>query len=111
MIFSISSCYYDIQEELHPGFVTCDTSFATYSNKVNTILRTKCIVCHSAINLSAGINLETYAGTQAVAQNGKLLGSVEHVTGFKPMPQNSGKLSDCDIKTLKVWVNSGSLNN
>ena len=111
MIFSISSCYYDIQEELHSGFVICDTTLATYSNRVNTVLRTNCTICHSATNPSGGINLETYAGIQAVAQNGKLLGSVEQVAGFKPMPPNSGKLSECDIKTLRVWVNSGSLNN
>ena len=51
------------------------------------------------------------AAEKIVAQNGKLYGSVNHSPGFAPMPQSGGKLGNCQILTIKKWIDGGILNN
>jgi hypothetical protein len=108
----LNSCYYDIQEELHPGLVqeTCDTTNITFSGKVTDILRLNCFSCHSQSVNSGNISLDNYAGVKAVADNGRLLGSIEHQPGFLKMPQNLPQLSACDRSIIKIWIQNGSTN-
>ncbi|HAN38476.1 MAG TPA: hypothetical protein DCQ29_06195 [Chitinophagaceae bacterium] len=91
----------------------CDTTSFTFSGAVNTILTNNCIGCHNAATAptSGGVNLSTYAGVRVVALNGKLLGSIEHRSGFSPMPKGGNKLSDCNIIQIRKWINAGALNN
>lgn len=110
-IFIFTGCYYDIQEEIHPNsMANCDTANTTYTTKVAPILQSNCNGCHDGSQPSGGIRLDTYQGVQTMAANGKLLGSIEQKTGYRPMPP-SGKLSDCDINTVRAWINTGSPNN
>jgi hypothetical protein len=53
----------------------------------------------------------TYAADKAMAQNGKLYGTIAHTAGFSPMPKGSAKLSNCQIATIKKWIDGGMLNN
>jgi hypothetical protein len=108
-----SSCYYDIDEQLYPGNGNCDTTAAVnYSSSVKIILtNNNCMGCHSGAGASGGIKLDTYAGVSAVAQNGKLYGSVARLPGYSPMPQGGNKMSNCDIIKIKKWIDNGSPNN
>lgn len=90
---------------------TCDTSLFTYSGAVQPILTVHCTGCHNNTTQSGGINLTTYNGVQTVALNGKLAGSINWSTGFKPMPQGGQKLSDCNIEQITKWINAGAPNN
>lgn len=90
---------------------SCDTMVFTYSIAVKTIMSNKCVGCHNPSNLGGNIDLSTYNKVKAVALNGKLYGSVAHLTGYSPMPKNSAKLSDCEIRQLQKWINAGSLDN
>jgi len=109
----ISSCYYDIEEQLYPGNGNCDTTAAVnYTSTVKAILsNNNCMGCHSGAGASGGINLDTYTGIKTVAQNGKLYGSVARLPGFSAMPQGGNKMSNCDILKLKKWIDAGALNN
>lgn len=107
----LTSCYYDVQEELHPGGRVCDTTNTTYSIKVRTILSNNCYSCHSQNTASGGIVLDNYSAVKAVADNGRLAGSIDHLPGFAPMPQGQPKLSECDRFTIKKWIENGSANN
>ncbi|ULQ55131.1 hypothetical protein KJS94_10815 [Flavihumibacter rivuli] len=90
---------------------TCDTSgVISYSTRVQPILNNKCTGCHNNNLASAGINLTNYTGVRTVALNGKLYGSIAHLAGYSPMPQGS-KLPDCEIATIKKWIDNGSPNN
>jgi mono/diheme cytochrome c family protein len=89
----------------------CDTTVFTYSGAVKSIMDAKCAGCHNPANLGGNIDVSTYNAVKAVALNGKLYGSVAHQAGYSPMPKNSAKLSDCEIKQIQKWVNNGALNN
>lgn len=89
----------------------CDTAIFTYSGAIKPIMDRKCVGCHNPSNLGGNIDLSTYTAVRAVALNGKLYGSVAQQPGYSPMPKNSPKLSDCEIKQVQKWIAAGSLNN
>jgi len=90
---------------------TCDTVNVTFSASVLPVLKTYCVGCHSAASPSAGIDLSTYAAVKVYAANGRLMGSITHAVGYKPMPSSTSKLGACEINQIKAWVTKGILNN
>ncbi len=88
---------------------SCDTTAVTYSNTVSLIFSTNCFGCHSTSGTSS-TKLDTYAGVKAAVMAGRMLGAIQHLTGYLPMPPG-GSLSTCDIKKIKAWVNAGYPNN
>jgi uncharacterized membrane protein len=111
LLGSFSGCYYDKEEELYPGSQTCDTSAVTFGSSVQPIIQNRCVSCHSGTFPSAGIDLSTYQNINIYAQNGSLVGVIDHQSGFSPMPQGTPKMLQCEIDKIKTWVNSGSPNN
>ncbi|MDQ3049842.1 MAG: hypothetical protein M3Q95_03040 [Bacteroidota bacterium] len=112
-IMGLSGCYYDVAEELYPGNGTagCDTSSVTYSLTVKPILDQNCMSCHSQALQQGGVILETHADVVTYVTSGQLLGSINHLSGFSPMPQGGPKLNDCNILKIETWVQAGALNN
>lgn len=100
------------QGALNNACSDCDTAGTmSFTNNVKPILELSCTGCHSGNLPSANIDLTSYTSVNVVAINGRLLGSIQHDLGFKPMPQNGNKLSDCDITIIKKWILDGSKNN
>ncbi len=114
-IASVTGCYYDNEEKLYPQVSSgCDLSNVTFSGSVVPILQASCLTCHSnsqASGSGGGVKLQDYADVQAVAASGKLMGTINHATGYDPMPKGGGKLSDCEISQLQTWIDNGTLNN
>ncbi len=109
----MSSCYYDNFDELYPAAnnVVCDSaSVATYSKHVFPVLNLYCNSCHSTSSANGGIILDTFEGVKNNAVSGKLMGSLKHTVGFKPMPL-SAKLDDCYIREIEKWIQAGVPNN
>jgi hypothetical protein len=72
------------------------------------------MACHSnstAPSSGGGIKLQDYADVKVNVLNGKLMGSIQHLSGFSSMPKGGGKLSDCNILILNTWITKGILNN
>lgn len=90
---------------------SCDTALFTYSSVIKETIRNKCEGCHNPSSLGGSVDLSTYTSTRTVALNGKLNGSITHQPGYSPMPKNSAKLSDCEIKQIQKWINAGASNN
>jgi hypothetical protein len=114
LLVLLNNCYYDSEEYLYPSLNSqCDTTNVTFSVSVKNILSNNCLSCHSNSNSSAGgnIQLENYADVKSMADNGRLMGSVLHKSGYSPMPKNGGSLSDCDITILKKWIEAQTPNN
>ncbi len=113
--FLFWSCYYDSKEYLFPEISTnCDTTTITYSRSVVPVLENYCLSCHntsSAGSLGGNIILEGYSNCKLKADDGSLLGSVSHQSGYSYMPKNSAKLDDCSISIIELWIKSGSPNN
>lgn len=91
--------------------VNCDTTGVSFSATVFPTLKTYCTGCHSGATPSAGIDLNSHAAVKVYAANGKLLGSINHSAGYKPMPSSTSKLGTCEISQIKAWIAEGTLNN
>ncbi len=108
----LAGCADDNEEDLNPKPTDCDTAAVTFSGTVNAILQTNgCKNCHSAASGSGGVILDSHAEVKKHADNGRLMGSITHASGFKPMPLGGTKLSDCDIAKVKKWIDNGTPNN
>lgn len=110
----LTGCYNDNEQELYPNN-TCSTSSVTYSGNVKAVMQANCAIsgCHTVASSAAagGIELESYTGLKTIVTNGKLLGAINHLSGFSAMPKNASKLSDCTLSQIKKWVDDGALNN
>jgi uncharacterized membrane protein len=107
---SLQSCYYDSEEKTYPGSLDgCDTIPPTFTNTIEAITSTNCAIsgCHTGINPSAGIFLDTYAQVKVIADNGKLN---QQVVVNKSMPP-SGPLTDCERKAIADWIAAGAPEN
>ena len=87
----------------------CDVNEVSYAAMIRPLLDNKCVGCHSGTAAGAGLDFTTHSGIQAVALNGRLWGAINHADGFSPMPKG-GKLSQCEINKIEVWINQGAPN-
>ena len=87
-----------------------DTVKISYAKHLKPILDYNCVGCHSTSSASGNVKLDTYTNVKTVVDNGRLYGSIAQLSGFSPMP-TGGKLSDCQIKAFKLWIDQGKLNN
>ncbi len=91
--------------------VLCDTNNITYNTGIKPILQQNCVGCHNSTLANDGVNLTTFTGVTSVVQDGRLLGSIKHQSGFSFMPQGASKLSDCKIRQVEKWIAAGALEN
>jgi hypothetical protein len=107
------ACYYDNEEALYPvAASSCDTSNVTYGISITGILSGSCLSCHSNANAAVAgnnIRLENYADLKASLQ--AVRGSINHLSGYSPMPKNGGKLNNCNLARFDIWIRTGALNN
>lgn len=87
---------------------TCDTTNVLYSNKIESIVSTKCQGCHSGSNPQGSISLLTYAQVRDQALNGQMLNAVQHTGSAVPMPFNSNQLPQCEIDQIRIWIENGA---
>ena len=104
------SCSSDNEEDLF-GDDICDTTNVSYEEFIAPTMQTFCNSCHSVAAPSAGIITATYEGLKVVALDGRLVGSINHETGYSPMPQAQPKLQECIRLKIKAWVDDGALDN
>ena len=110
LIFTITSCTYDNEEEYYDN--TCDTLNVTYSQTIKPIMDASCVSCHNSGFASGGVILESYADVKQSADNGFLIGVIDHEPGFEAMPPAPApKLDDCTIEKVKKWIAEGAQNN
>lgn len=89
----------------------CDVTNPSYSGTVKPILDTYCSGCHSGSSPQGNVDYNQYNGVKATVTNGRLLGAIDHASGFSAMPKNSNKLSACNILKIRAWIDAGALNN
>ncbi len=96
-----------------PSSVTCDTGNLSFATDIMPIFQQKCATsgCHTNATQAGGYHYEDYSGIMQPVNNGRLLGAINHQPGFVPMPQNSAKLSDCEIAKITQWIAIGSPDN
>ena len=97
--------------ENNSGDSGCNTDNVTYSNTVAPILQAWCYSCHSGSFPSGNIKLDAYSAVRPLVDNGKLLGTIRHETGYLPMPDGGGKMPTCEISKIEQWVSDGAPDN
>ncbi len=90
---------------------SCDTTAFTFNGRIKPLMDNWCIGCHNATSAGGGYNLTDYNGVVSAITNSRLLGVLNHLSGYSPMPKNTNKLADCDINAVTKWVNAGYPNN
>ncbi|MDR3680980.1 MAG: hypothetical protein P4L41_13530 [Flavipsychrobacter sp.] len=94
--------------------VICDTTKFTYAAAIVPILKNNCYSCHAtaaAPSSGGGIVLDNYIALTVQVQNGKLLGDLQHQSGYNYMPLGGNKLQDCQITQVRRWIANGAPNN
>lgn len=104
---SISTCYYDNEEDLY-GDSQCDATNVTYSDVIEPIIQSKCATtgCHVAGGTGTGL-LESYANVKAKVDDGSFF---DRVITQRDMPPGS-PLNDCQILVIEKWISDGAPNN
>ncbi len=90
---------------------SCDTTNISYAMHIKPTIENNCTGCHSGSSPAGGISISNYNELKAIASNGSLIGTIEHKSGYSPMPKGMTKLSDCQIKQINIWINDGMQNN
>ena len=99
----------------------CDSSRITYSGKVKPILKTNCYNCHStaatannpSMDFENFANLKTYMDLHFhldTTYGSQFYNNILHTIGSKAMPPDK-KMSACEIRTIKLWIDAGALEN
>ncbi len=104
----LSSCYYDNYDDLAVAGIGCDTVSMKYSVDIVPIMDNSCVSCHSGSAPAGNIDLSTYNNVKVSADDGSLLGSMAHKSGYSSMPKNQNMLDDCTISKVSAWINQGS---
>jgi hypothetical protein len=89
----------------------CDTTDVSYLNDVYPIMQTNCLICHNLDRQDGGVNLDGYDLIKSKGTNGKLMGTIEHKTGYSAMPPSGTKIDQCFIDQLNSWIADGMPNN
>ena len=111
-VTALSSCYYDAADLLYPTSGNCDTaSNISYNQTIVPLFQQQCYSCHNNASTGGGILMGTYAADKVIAANGKLYGSVTHASGYAAMPKGTAKLNNCQIASIKKWIDAGVPNN
>ena len=93
-------------------------SSISFTNDVNPILQSRCLLCHGGQRTEKGLNISTYdhliAGSEkgpvlvpGDAANSKLIQLIEQ----GKMPKRGPKVTPDQLAVLIEWINAGALNN
>lgn len=89
---------------------TCDLSAVTYSGTIAPLMAKYCNGCHSGTSPQGNIRTGTYTSLKALSSKPAFMGSMRHLGGFSPMPQNAAKLSTCQLDQIQKWLDLGAKN-
>lgn len=112
LVLVLAGCYYDKEAILYPASGNCtEVPNPAFSVDILPILNARCNNCHGGSAPSADIKLDTYRDVMPYVNNGSLMGSINHASGFSAMPKNGSKLSPCQIQKIQNWITTGATNN
>lgn len=89
----------------------CDSTKFTFAETIQPLIFSNCRGCHNEGLANGGVRLDSYEAIATVANDGRLVGTISHASGFVPMPFQKEKLDECNITQIRKWVQAGALNN
>ena len=110
LVIVFTSCTNDKADVIYPA-PSCDTSFISLDSNLTPIMEANCFRCHNAENApinGGNYNLEDLSTLQNAVSSGELISAIKQDNPLIPyMPQDGGKLSDCEINMFIRWKNEG----
>lgn len=102
----LSSCYYDVEEELYGG-QTCNTPLPVNWSHIQPIIVAHCnnSSCHAPGGSGNGI-FDSYAGVKAKVDNGSFEARVLDIRDMPGYP-----LPACEYVILQAWLDAGAPEN
>jgi len=93
-----------------PPEETCDTVDMRYTSDIASILNGSCAVSGCHVDGSVTFSMDDYTDALAAVQFNRIVGAINHETGFLPMPYpvGSAKLDQCDIDKVTAWITNGA---
>lgn len=89
----------------------CDSTNVTFSGAIFPLIESRCKGCHSGASPGGGIRLINYDDINKIASDGRFIGAVKHLKGYKAMPLGGQKLPICQITQIEKWIENGAQNN
>ena len=118
MCLLFASCYEDNSTAVYPqstyaGSSTCDTTNVSFSKIIQPLLLQNCALagCHASSSPTGGYRLDNYNGVRSIVLSGRILGAINHQTGYATMPKDAAKLNACQIGEITSWIDQGAKNN
>lgn len=107
--FVIASCGKDSNNPDYAADADCTVIVSadnTYTNSIKAILDASCATagCHNQFSAAEGIDFSDYAKSKNAFENKKVLCSIHHGSGCKPMPENLPQLSAASLNKIDCWV-------
>jgi len=93
------------------GDEVCETANLTYNNDIAAIINTNCALsgCHNADAALAGtLPMTNFTETTGGALFNRIVGAINHETGFSEMPRNADQLDQCLIDQIEAWIDNGA---
>lgn len=106
-ITSSQSCVNNSEEDLY-GIKPCDTANVTWESKIRAIMQQNCVKCHGPNFAAKQVRHDTYQSEMIVVKDGRLRGVVNHLPGYSKMPKDKGKLPDCELNLINIWLDNGA---
>lgn len=106
-ITSSLSCVNNNEEDLY-GVKPCDTTNVTWESKIAAIMQKNCVMCHGPDLAYNGVRHDSYDAEMIVVNDGRLRGVVNHLPGYSKMPKDRGKLPECELKLINIWLDNGA---
>lgn len=110
LFYFLLSCENNNEQDLY-GTQSCDTTDITWDSKVSAIMAKNCVRCHGEELSYNGVRHDSYESEMVVVNDGRLRGVVNHFDGFSKMPKDLGKLPECELKTINIWLDNGAPEN
>jgi hypothetical protein len=107
LIPAVQSCVNNNEEDLY-GIEPCDITNVTWASKIADILQKNCVGCHGPEVAYKGVRHDTYEYEMIVVNDGRLRGVVNHLPGYSKMPKDRGKLPECELKLINIWLDNGA---
>jgi hypothetical protein len=107
LIPTLQSCVNNNEEDLY-GIEPCDITNVTWASKIAEIMKKNCVVCHGPEVAYKGVRHDTYEYEMIVVNDGRLRGVVNHLPGYSKMPKDRGKLPECELKLINIWLDNGA---
>lgn len=92
----------------------CSTANMSYTNDIRPILQNNgCLAsgCHGGSAATNALFMDSYESLKIYVNAQRLIGAIKHQPGFSPMPKQSDKIKDCEIKKIEAWVVQGAKDN